>query len=425
MLVSQRISYIIININRDTTISTQLPVNFKRRDITLIEMDDLADQLRYEAGLLIEKGEYDEALKVLDASLTIDPSSEDAWRTYLGRAMALEGQHKFQDAITCLRQAVELNPDFEEKLQEWLEDLTVRRDGTHVTLKDPLRWRSMPFRMPQQAPLKDIMDKILSSIEPETPEIVVKGEEMVGVQHRWFDHHWETSEILLISERLDKVLDIEKNIVEQNIQDGDTLVVLPKEHVELFSSGKLDALESCRKGVWHVLSSQYVQALEHFDRALEIYPEYEDCWYRKGILLAQIGRYDGASECLEHLYELNPDFRERSDPSAIPLIETITMLRSMTVKSRDSAVEQISEDVRINNRCIYCNIDLGDVRECMVCGSRIPPERCPECNILAEVHEENISKEQGDFQVTLTRSYLKCRNNHKHLFLTLQQIKHK
>jgi tetratricopeptide (TPR) repeat protein len=76
------------------------------RNATSGAPNDVQVHYRYTYGLLIE-GDYTEALKAAEDTVTADPFSSDAWAI---RALALERNAKYPDAIASALQALSLNP---------------------------------------------------------------------------------------------------------------------------------------------------------------------------------------------------------------------------------------------------------------------------------------------------------------------------
>jgi tetratricopeptide (TPR) repeat protein len=52
---------------------------------------------------------------------------------------------------------------------------------------------------------------------------------------------------------------------------------------------------------------KYELALEAFDKAIELKPDYAAAWYNRGVILDKLGRYDEALEAYDKVIELKPD----------------------------------------------------------------------------------------------------------------------
>ena len=53
---------------------------------------------------------------------------------------------------------------------------------------------------------------------------------------------------------------------------------------------------------------RYEEALEAYDRAIELQPDYALIWWYKGVVLNELGRYEEALESYDRIIELKPDF---------------------------------------------------------------------------------------------------------------------
>ena len=54
----------------------------------------------------------------------------------------------------------------------------------------------------------------------------------------------------------------------------------------------------------------YPEALESYERALELKPEDPESWYRKGVVLEEMGEKYEASSCYDTALNLKPDFKD-------------------------------------------------------------------------------------------------------------------
>jgi tetratricopeptide (TPR) repeat protein len=68
----------------------------------------------------------------------------------------------------------------------------------------------------------------------------------------------------------------------------------------------MDALELFAKGHAELVEKHYAQAIEFFDRAMEVDPGNADAWSEKGIALALLGQNEKALECHERAVEIAP-----------------------------------------------------------------------------------------------------------------------
>ncbi|HLG15924.1 MAG TPA: serine/threonine-protein kinase [Blastocatellia bacterium] len=68
----------------------------------------------------------------------------------------------------------------------------------------------------------------------------------------------------------------------------------------------LGAVEWANKGNSLSNLEKNEEAMQCFDRALEINPGYENAWYNKGVLLARLGRVEEAMACYDRGLKINP-----------------------------------------------------------------------------------------------------------------------
>ncbi len=50
------------------------------------------------------------------------------------------------------------------------------------------------------------------------------------------------------------------------------------------------------------------EALESYNKSIEIKPDYQDAWYNKGVALADLGRHEEAIKALDKAIEIKPDY---------------------------------------------------------------------------------------------------------------------
>ncbi|MBA7597449.1 Cell division coordinator CpoB [subsurface metagenome] len=67
------------------------------------------------------------------------------------------------------------------------------------------------------------------------------------------------------------------------------------------------AEEWINKGLDLFELKRYREAIECYDKALEINPDYDAAWYDKGLVLFRLKRYREAIECYDKALEINPD----------------------------------------------------------------------------------------------------------------------
>lgn len=69
------------------------------------------------------------------------------------------------------------------------------------------------------------------------------------------------------------------------------------------------AMEWYRQGLhFNSHDNQFEQALECFDKSLELNPQFEDAWLGKSVALYNLGRFQDAIQPIDRALELNPDY---------------------------------------------------------------------------------------------------------------------
>ena len=83
---------------------------------------------------------------------------------------------------------------------------------------------------------------------------------------------------------------------------------------------KIDSLEAIgvplmsedyiNRGIALYRRGKYELALDAFEKAIELKPDYADAWYNRGVTLAKLGRHEEALKAYDKAIELKPDFAE-------------------------------------------------------------------------------------------------------------------
>ncbi|PKL57612.1 MAG: hypothetical protein CVV34_06610 [Methanomicrobiales archaeon HGW-Methanomicrobiales-5] len=69
------------------------------------------------------------------------------------------------------------------------------------------------------------------------------------------------------------------------------------------------AMESYRQGLhFNSNDNQFEQALECFNKSLELDPQFEDAWLGKSVALYNLRRYQDALQSIDRALELNPEY---------------------------------------------------------------------------------------------------------------------
>ncbi len=76
------------------------------------------------------------------------------------------------------------------------------------------------------------------------------------------------------------------------------LVVLGEYSIVMYLHNKGNILSS---------TGRYAEAIEYYDRAIDIYSDYT-AWYKKGNVLFSMRRHEEAIECYDKVIEMNPNY---------------------------------------------------------------------------------------------------------------------
>ncbi len=92
------------------------------------------------------------------------------------------------------------------------------------------------------------------------------------------------------------------------------------------------------------------EAIQHYEQALRINPDYADAHYNLGIALARTGRIEEAIRHYEQALRINPDYAEAHDRLGIALAQTGKV---------DEAIRQYEQALRINPHFAEAHDSLG------------------------------------------------------------------
>jgi len=62
------------------------------------------------------------------------------------------------------------------------------------------------------------------------------------------------------------------------------------------------------KGLGKFRKGEYYKAIDYYDKALNINPNYVEAWNNKGVSFSKLGKYDDAVICYDKALEINPDY---------------------------------------------------------------------------------------------------------------------
>jgi tetratricopeptide (TPR) repeat protein len=110
------------------------------------------------------------------------------------------------------------------------------------------------------------------------------------------------------------------------------------------------------------------EAIVHYDRAIELYPNFERAWSNKGAAMSKLGRHEEAISCFERAIELQPEFYLAWSNRGATLLDI--GLYEEAIASCDRAIE-IKSDCHFawNNRGIALG-GMGKYSEAISCCNR-------------------------------------------------------
>jgi len=145
------------------------------------------------------------------------------------------------------------------------------------------------------------------------------------------------------------------------------------------SPGLLSRFLGTVQGAWYTKGvdlysrqGRYEDALEYFDRTIEMKEDHAGAWKGKGICLKELGRYEEALRCFNRAISLVPDDAEchyfRGET-----LEKIGKIRGDTrcfegaVRSFERVIEMEPENLKAWNYCGLCYNELGKTDEARRC----------------------------------------------------------
>jgi len=137
---------------------------------------------------------------------------------------------------------------------------------------------------------------------------------------------------------------------------------------------KAKAISPCEFGILDTISiylhelGRLDQAVENYDRVIEIKPEYEKAHNNKGLALKDLGRTGEALECYNRALELRPDYAEAHNNKGLALKDLGRTDEAMNCYNR--ALEIKPDYAEAHNDKANALKDLGRTEEALNCYNR-------------------------------------------------------
>ncbi|MFX0033770.1 MAG: tetratricopeptide repeat protein, partial [Candidatus Hermodarchaeota archaeon] len=263
-----------------------------------------------------------EALESFERAIELNSKSGKAWTL---KAVALRGLRQVDEAIECFDKAIELDPeDFNGYFEKAQTLVTLRRIDDAVNL----------------------CDEALEAI-PNSHELLFLKGHLLGLK----------KDFKQALEYIDKALKIKpdfKPAQEAKKIASEMLKVHPPEEEvkKLLLSNPTDAAGFYNKAYALNSVGDYEKAIEMYDEALKLKPDFIQALHNKGALLGQLKRYDEALECMDDALKISPnDFRILSNKAAT----------LMYLKRNEEALETIEKVLELKPKYADGWINKGSI----------------------------------------------------------------
>ncbi|MEI6065032.1 MAG: tetratricopeptide repeat protein [Pseudanabaena sp. ELA748] len=172
----------------------------------------------------------------------------------------------------------------------------------------------------------------------------------------------------LPEQRIAKFAQIKAYLEEEPDSEERSSLWFEKGSIHAAANGHEEALDSYDKALqlkpdhhkaWYnrgnVLSNlgRYEEAIDSYDRALEVKPDKQEAWCNRGIALSNLGRYEEAISAYDQTIEIKPDYHQAWDNRGVALGNWGRYEEA--INSYDKALEIKPNDPNIyyNKACAY------------------------------------------------------------------------
>jgi len=243
--------------------------------------------------VLFESGKFEEALHAYDRSIAIDPKDETVWNN---RGLTLVKLNRLPEAIESYDKALEINPAVEKiwsnkglalkRMKQTEETIDLHKFATTIPVEGNV------------IPLTEILPQKSKDTEITTASQVPGSFIKTIIQEPIFIEDSEGIE-LIESEP------VRRSIIKVGIPKQTPRETEKKEEIVQDIHG--EATEYIVMGNTIYSMGKYEEAIDSFNKALQIYPENSIAWNNKGLAFAKMGDLDEAIGCYENALMINPE----------------------------------------------------------------------------------------------------------------------
>lgn len=126
-------------------------------------------------------------------------------------------------------------------------------------------------------------------------------------------------------------------------------------------------------------SSQWEEALDEIDQALDINPSNGSWWSSKGFLLDHLERYEEAIEAYESALEQDPEDQELLSALGLDCVRGGQFLRAIQIFDRLQELDPNHEPAYCHRIMLYAELGEHDLAEEMFYSAQQIDENCPHC----------------------------------------------
>jgi tetratricopeptide (TPR) repeat protein len=300
------------------------------------------------------QAEYDQAIGDFTQAIERRSSRPEAW---CGRGIALLEKGFFAPAIADLTRAMELKPEYAEALRERARARVLSgkpeqavEDGEHAIRLDPGSATVCKVLGSAYLATGQFQGAVACFEEASwrDPNLKKKVESELGeALYGWAKALHKESKDKEAEERIGRAVTIDKEYGkrwEEYLEQAPKPKSLPepqrqsdRKKAEIFYRGGLD----------HLKKREFDEALDAFAEALQIYPEFPQAHYGRGMVFLEQGFSDKAIEEFKLAIDLNPDYAYAHLGLGVAFLE---------LGFPDTAIEVFRQAIDLNRDCAeaYC-----------------------------------------------------------------------